>query len=424
MKSKSLRVLLALLALLVLLSASLLPSNSSAADQALPLTIDNSVTSAPTGSMIPVKTFGGSGDGVTRIAVVGKNCLLFHSVITSQAPTVCKVTAIKAARNGLSKEVSLPVNFYFGEMQSELKIYVESTATSTPTSETIELKTSGGLGSGKVTFTLLSNPRCSLVGSLLKASDTTTCTVYATKSGDKRYSPVISGILDWNFTKVTVTGTSGLTVYYTPPARGGNNGGNNGGGDTRTVQTTTLTISNLDTFAFVNESATLNPKGGDGVGALSFKLNSGYSPTCRLLLDPLDPEHPTLISSRSGFCSVTVTKAGDTQYKPQTSQPIVWIINPIPQPNLIITNMVSGDGTVHAPLQTYTVVSTNIGGTSTIAPPYGTIYFSVTSDSAGCTLTNNRISAQNTGTCSVTAKIDSNGIYASVSSIPKTFKFS
>jgi len=415
MKSKSLRVLLALLALLVLLSASLLPSNSSAADQALPLTIDNSVTSAPTGSMIPVKTFGGSGDGVTRIAVVGKNCLLFHSVITSQAPTVCKVTAIKAARNGLSKEVSLPVNFYFGEMQSELKIYVESTATSTKTSEAIDLKTSGGLGSGKVTFTLLSNPRCSLVGSLLKASDTTTCSVYATKSGDKRYSQVNSGILDWNFTKATVTGTSGLTVYYTPPTRGG---------DTRTVQTTTLTISNLDTFAFVNESATLNPKGGDGVGALSFKLNSGYSPTCRLLLDPLDPEHPTLISSRSGFCSVTVTKAGDTQYKPQTSQPIVWTINPIPQRDLIITNMVSGDGTVHAPLQTYTVISTKIGGTSTSVPPYGTIYFSVASDSAGCTLTNNRISAQNTGTCSVTAKIDSNGIYASASSIPQTFKFS
>ena len=405
------------------LSGFIQPINSEAADRTLPLTIESTITSAPTGSTLPVKTFGGSGDGVTRIAVVGKNCLLYHSVLTSRAPAVCKVTAIKAARNGFPKEVSFPINFYFGEIQSDLNIYVDTTDPTTPTTASLELKTKGGSGEGKILFTLLNNPKCSLIGSILTAIDSTTCSVYATKSGNKQYAEISSGILDRNFIKTTITGTTGLTVYYTPPKYYGNNGGNNGGGDTRTAQTTTLTISNLNTYAFVNDTTVLNPKGGDGLGALSFKLNPGFSPTCQLNADPLNPDHPTLISSRSGFCSITVTKAGDTQYKPQNSQPIVWTINPIPQPNLVITNILSGDGTIHASLQTYTVISTNSGGTS-INTPYGILYFIVTSDSAGCTLTNNRISAQNTGTCSVTAKMNSNGIYADVSSSPQIFKFS
>ncbi|CAM8645421.1 beta strand repeat-containing protein [Candidatus Planktophila dulcis] len=135
----------------------------------------------------------------------------------------------------------------------------------------LTLSTSGGSGSGSVTYSYAAGTTtCSLVGGVLTANGAGTCLITATKAADDIY-----GLISSSQTTVTFS---------------------------RGSQTAALVISSVTgTFG---TSLSLTTTGGNGSGSNTFVVDSG----------PCTVSGSTLNSSGVGTCMVTATKAADTNY--------------------------------------------------------------------------------------------------------------
>src|SRR5205814_7293490 len=140
-----------------------------------------------------------------------------------------------------------------------------------------ELATTGGTGSGAVSYST-SGTACSVSGTTLSiTSGTGTCSVTASKAGDANYNPVSSPATPVSISKPFQTA---LTVNVPNPGVYG--------------QTYPLTTS-----------------GGSGDGAVTYSVSG----TACVLLNATTLQ----ITSGTGTCSVTATKAGDVNYVAATS---------------------------------------------------------------------------------------------------------
>ena len=83
----------------------------------------------------------------------------------------------------------------------------------------LTLSTSGGSGSGAVSYALTAagSAGCSLVGAVLSAASAGTCTVTATKAADSTYSSATTGAVTITVTAVPTTTTSTTTTTTTTP---------------------------------------------------------------------------------------------------------------------------------------------------------------------------------------------------------------
>jgi hypothetical protein len=220
-------------------------------------------------------------------------------------------------------------------------LVVTSNPTSINVNGTSTLGTTGGSGSGVVSYSLVSGP-CTLSGATLTGTGAGSCSVTATKAADSTYASATSS-------QVTVA------VSLAPQA--------------------TLVVTSNPTSINVNDTSTLGTTGGSGSGVVSYSLVSG----------PCTLSGATLTGTGAGSCSVTATKAADSTYSSATSSPVtVTVSGPPPVTNLVAT---PGPGFIRL---TFTTNSPALA--SRLQPRTATVY------TGTCTSSNGGVTASATGT--------------------------
>ena len=196
-----------------------------AADAAL--TVSNTTLSGTVGTAITLTTAGGSGaDTVTFAATGTTGCTVSGALLSATTAGSCIVTATQVTQTSES------VTFSFEGVTAAATSTL--TVTGTPTTAVvgtpISLTTSGGSGSGAVTFA--SSAGCTIDGTSLTATADAMCEVTATQG----------------------TQTANATFTFTAAA---------------------LTVSNTTMTAAVNTAITLTTAGGSGTGAVMFDAEDG-----------------------------------------------------------------------------------------------------------------------------------------------------
>lgn len=140
-----------------------------------------------------LSTTGGSGNGVVTYAVTTgvSSCTLSGSTITATSTVgTCVITATKAAQgnyDAATATVTITVNNLIA--QATLNVAASPSAISKNTG-TSTLSTTGGSGSGAVTYAVTGGT-CTVSGTTLTAGSVAeTCTVTATKAADSTYSAI------------------------------------------------------------------------------------------------------------------------------------------------------------------------------------------------------------------------------------------
>lgn len=334
---------------------------------------------------IALSTTGGNGNGAVTYSVTGTNCSISGSILIASAQATCSVTATKAASTFYNAISSAPVTYGFSvNNQSPLSISYSPKPLVNPTngvqwpfspSAQIYISTTGGSGSGAVTFSA-SGSTCKLSGSTLTASPPsgtyTTCVINASKAASTGYNSITAAPVSLVFgvynqepliflphlnnsyhegiiaIPLSTTGGSGRgAVSYSVTGgcyiednklKGQAVGG--------TLKTCVVTAKKAEDPGYYNaitsaplsinltkhiaqsplilmdtpivagaKSATLSTSGGSGTGVIGFALRSG---SCVL-------SGATLSASTSTSCVVVAFKNGDTSYNNVVSQPVTFI---------------------------------------------------------------------------------------------------
>jgi len=219
----------------------------------------------------------------------------------------------------------------------------------------VQLATTGGSGTGAVTFSAGASTACAVTsnGSLTLTSGTGSCAVTATKASDTNYGAVTSDPLSITAVKATATialgnlaqtydgtsksasasttpsGLSVVTVTYDGGAALPVNAGSyavlatlDNANYAATPASGTLVIAKANQVAlsvtgpasvtFGAPTTQLGTSGGSGTGAVSF--SAAGSTACSVSATGL-----LTVTTGTGTCAVTATKAGDTNYLSTTS---------------------------------------------------------------------------------------------------------
>jgi uncharacterized protein (TIGR03437 family) len=230
-----------------------------------------------------LSTTGGSGTGAVTYAVVsgGSNCSVTGSTLTGTGIGTCTVTATKAADTNYAVGTSAAIPVTVGQA-AQAALTAVATPASIAYNGTSTLSTTGGSGTGAVTYAVVSGgSNCSVTGSTLTGTGIGTCTVTATKAVDANYAVV---------TSVAITITVG------PAAQ------------------TALTASSSVSSIVKGNTAMLSATGGSGTGVVSYQVTTGNA-NCSIT-------GTTLLALANGACSFVAVKAADANFTAQTSAPV------------------------------------------------------------------------------------------------------
>jgi hypothetical protein len=161
------------------------------------LSISNTTLRNLPGTSLSLATTGGSGTGDISFTVSGADCVINGASLVAATVTNCVVTAIKAASEGFRAATSAPTTFIYA-LADQAGLSVANSALSGFTGTPISLTTSGGSGTGEVTFQV-SGAGCDLSGTMLSATTATTCSVTAVKAGSEGFNPVTSSVKSFVF---------------------------------------------------------------------------------------------------------------------------------------------------------------------------------------------------------------------------------
>ena len=208
----------------------------------------------------------------------------------------CTLTATNSGDASYNPTTSAPFNVTINKA-SQAPLTVTGPQSGTYGSA-YALTSSGGSGSGAVSFDVGSSTACTIpasganAGLLVITSGTGSCTLTATKAGDNNYDP---GLTSAPF-NVTINKASQAPLTVTGPQSG----------------------------TYGNAYA-LTSSGGSGSGAVSFDV--GSSTACTIPTTGADAGM-LVVTSGTGSCTLTATQAGDNNYDPGlTSAPFTVTIN-------------------------------------------------------------------------------------------------
>ena len=190
-------------------------SGGPALSQAALSLVDTTLT---LGSTLTLSTSGGSGSGLVSFVVSSAGsagCSLSGAVLSVTSSGTCTVTASKAADATYAAGSSGAVTITAAKRTKSALSLVD---TALIAGSTLTLSTSGGSGSGLVSFVVSSagSAGCSLSGAVLSVTSSGTCTVTASKAADATYAIGSSGAVTITVTAATTTTTS--TTTTAPPA--------------------------------------------------------------------------------------------------------------------------------------------------------------------------------------------------------------
>ena len=165
-------------------NATVAPSRSTAEVSAFSLAASsNAVTYNSTATL---STSGGSGTGAVSYSVTSGDCSISGTTVTATGGTgSCVITATKAADASYAEATSSVTLTLSKAAQSSLSISVDDSALDY--GDTATLSSSGGSGTGAVTFSVDSGD-CSISGTTVTATGgTTDCVISAVKAADDDY---------------------------------------------------------------------------------------------------------------------------------------------------------------------------------------------------------------------------------------------
>ncbi|MFZ0631600.1 MAG: Ig-like domain repeat protein [Acidobacteriaceae bacterium] len=327
----------------------------------------NVITPATYNTTQTLTTTGGSDNGAVTYSVGGSTaCSVTGAVLTITSGTgTCSVIATMAGNADYSP-VSSAAAMVTVQLAAQTPALVAHATSPAPYNSTQTLTTTGGIGTGAVTFSGGLSTACSVTGTTLTiTSGTGTCVITATKAADSDYSA---------YTSAAVT----VTVQM--------------------INQGTLTLNAISPATY-NTTQTLTTTGGNGTGAVTYSATG--STACSVTGATLT------ITSGTGTCSLTATKAADANYNAASA-------------TATVTVQKAAQGTLTAVVTspaayTSTQTLTTTGGSGTGAVTYS-VGASTACSVTGATLT---ITA-GTGTCSVIATKAADNNYNAVSSTAAT----
>jgi hypothetical protein len=314
-------------------------------------------TSATYGQTLSLTSSGGSGSGAVSFTVVSGTCSLVGSTLTvGTVGSSCVVQATKAGDDNYTPVSSVATSITIGKAQ---QAPLALTSTSATYGQTLSLASSGGSGSGAVSFTVVSGT-CTLNGasSLNVGNVGSSCVVKATKAADNNYFEVSS-------TNTTITigraTQSGLSI---------------------------TSGSSLTT----GDSLTLTATGGQSTGVLSWLLNGG---DCSL-------SSATLTAARGGItCIVQVTRAGDANYNSITVTETINVNK--------IVQVLSFNSSAPVNVQVGDTYTTSVTSSAFLAP----LVTIANSSSSVCSISAGVVTFNAVGTCLISASQAGNDVYSS-----------
>ena len=331
-------------------------------------TLSVTSTSGTYGTALPLTTSGGSGTGAVSYAVVNgtaSGCATLLGQLISSSPGTCVVTATKAAdpTYGATSSVPTPVTLAPAD-----QVTLSVTSTSGTFGMALPLTTSGGSGTGAVSYAVVDGTAsgCATLLGLLTSSSAGTCVVTATKAADPTYG---------------ATSSVPTTVTLAPADQ--------------------ATLSVTSTSGTYNTALPLTTSGGSGTGAVSYAVVDGTASGCANSSGPLS-------STSAGTCLVTATKAADVNYNATSSaQATVTLAKAIPTAPTITNRPSSG---------TYgggftAAVDTNGDGTKSVSSTTPSV----------CSTNGLIVSYVGVGTCSLSAQVAAGSNYLAGSGAAQRF---
>jgi hypothetical protein len=259
-------------------------------------------TSGTFGTDLVLTSSGGSGTGVVSWSVVSGACTVSGSTLTpTAAGNTCVVRASKAAdSNYLSLDSADTVVTFARAAQSLLTV----TSTSGTFGTDLVLTSSGGTGTGVVSWSVVSGA-CTVSGATLTptaAGDT--CVVRASKTADNNYLSLSS---------VDTT----LTFARGPQMLG-------------------INVASLSLV--YGQSDLMTASGGSGTGAFIFTYVSG----------PCTVSGQNILPTDIGVCTVSATRSGDANYLDATSAEVSFPVARRPLSFVLTANNKAYDGSSSA----------------------------------------------------------------------------
>jgi len=264
--------------------------------------------------------------------------------------------------------------------QASLSISTDNTQWITPGSP-ITLTTSGGSGSGAVSWKVATGSDCWLIwssnGMLLDGSVGTVCSLTAKKVASSGYLEAMSGSKTFSFSKVQDV----------------------------------LTVSNTTTTGIAGTAIALTTSGGSGTGAVTLAVTGT---DCKLIGSNLG-------GPAGGSCSVTATKAATAEWAATTSVAKTF--------NFLRTQDALSVGSTTATVSAGVPIALTMSGGSGV----GAVTLAVTGE--GCLLNGNMLTGKFTPnptqtsspstwlTCNVTVTKAATPLYAEATSPPTAFQF-
>jgi len=314
-------------------------------------------TSGDLDSGITLSTSGGSGTGSVTYSVSSgsANCSITSGVVNARYAGTCSLTTTKAADvNYLQKQISNTLTFVKATQSS-----IQLTSTSGSYGTPIGLTSTGGSGSGSVSYAVsdAGSASCVVNGTQLTFTSAGSCKVTATRDADNVF-------------------------------------------DARSSVSTTITIDRISQPALSVATTTgdlvtgiiVAINGGGGTGNVSTSVTQG-SANCTLTSG--------LVTARAfGTCSLSISKAGDTNFFSASGTVTLTFAKALPVM-----------GTVSSP------TSSALGTGITLAYTGGTgngavTYTLVSPGTAGCSITNGVLNAASGGKCTVTITKQGDDTYA------------
>lgn len=315
-----------------------------------PLTVTATPSTIAFGGTSLLSTTGGSGAGSVSYSVTaGTNvCSLSGGLLTGIGVGICTVTATKAGDGTFAPATAMVNVAVVRADQAALSLVASPPGIAVGATST--LSTSGGSGSGAVTYAITAGASfCSLSGGTVTGTAAGSCTISATKAADAHYNAA------------TATATVNVGLANQAPL-------------TVTAQPSTLVFGG---------SASLSTSGGSGTGAVSYAVTAGGQ-VCSVA-------GSSLSAIGVGSCTVTATKAGDASFAQATAS-VVVTVNRAPQAALGLN---ANPSTI------------SVGGTSSLSvfggSGTGVVSFELQSGSSFCGLSGNIVTGTAVGSCLVIA---------------------
>jgi hypothetical protein len=229
------------------------------------------------GQTLPISYSGGSGTGAVTFGASGACSLTVagDSVHIDSGSGTCTITGSKAGDTNYNSTTATPMSFAVGQAsQAALSITTPNAGTY---GDLLPITTTGGSGSGTVTYNAGTSSACAIEsGQLRITSGTGSCDITATKAADSNYSSTTS------VSHAVTVGKATPTLSVTGPGAG--------------------------TYG---ESYDITYSSSAGTGAVTF--DAGSSDACEVVGDQVH------ITSGSGSCDLTATQAADPNFAEVTS---------------------------------------------------------------------------------------------------------